>query len=96
MPTNYYPNKTVDELKTILDSLQKRASTGVVFFTTAAGTQTQRSFQGSGPVDREIRRVLYALFVIEPENWDNPYAGRIRRTRPNYIADPGQTTVTLP
>jgi len=84
MPVNYYPQKTAEELLAILDSLQKRASTGVVAMTTAAGMQHQRSFQNGGPVDREIRRVLYALWKLDPEEYENPYAQRIRRTRARY------------
>lgn len=84
MPVNYYPQKSAEELLAILDSLQKRASTGVVAMTSAAGLQQQRSFQNGGPVDREIRRVLYSLWKLDPENYDNPYASRIRRTRASY------------
>lgn len=87
MPVNYYPQKSADELLAILTSLQKRASEGVVFFTTGAGLQQQRSFQGSARVETEIRRVLYSLFVVDPDTYDNPYAGRIRRTRPHYTGD---------
>jgi hypothetical protein len=84
MPVNYYPQKTAAELLVLLDSLQKRATTGAVAMTTALGQQTMRSFQGSGPVDREIRRVLYALWKLDPDEYDNPYAERIRRTRARY------------
>jgi hypothetical protein len=84
MPVNYYPQKTEDELVTILESLQKRASEGVVYFTTVAGLQNQRSFQGSARVEVEIRRVLYSLFLLNPGTYANPYLQRIRRTRARY------------
>src|SRR6266516_2786075 len=96
MPVNYYPQKSADELLSILDSLQKRASTGVVAMTSAAGFQQQRSFQNGGPVDREIRRVLYSLWKLDPDTYDNPYNSRVRRVRAAYTADPGATITTLP
>ena len=83
MPVNYYPQKTEEELLVLLDALQKRGTTGFVFQTSAAGLQQIRSYQNSGPVSVEIRRVLYALHKINPE-FDNPYAQRVRRTRANY------------
>ncbi len=86
--TNFYPQKTADELLAILDSLQKRATTGVVIQNSAAGVQTIRSFQNSGPVSVEIRRVLYSLFVLLPETYPNPYAQRITRVRPHYTIQP--------
>ncbi len=87
MPVNYYPQKTVEELLALLDSLQKRATQGVVYFTTVAGLQSQRSFQGSAPVAVEIRRVLYSLWKLAPDTYDNPHAQRIRRTRTKYTGD---------
>ena len=87
MPVNYYPQKTEDELLVALESLQKRTTEGAVFFTTAAGLQSQRSFQGSSPVSVEIRRVLYSLHKLNPGTYENPYAQRVRRTRPSYTAE---------
>ncbi len=84
MPINYYPQRTTEELLVILDSLQKRTTQGAVFYTTAAGLQQQRSFQGSSPVHVEIRRVLYALWKLDSEAYENPYAQRIRKTRARY------------
>jgi len=84
MPVDYYPQKSVDELLAILDAVQKRASTGVVFFTTAAGVQNQRSFQGASPTAVEIRRILYSLFLRDSVTYANPYASRTRRTRARY------------
>jgi hypothetical protein len=98
MPVNYYPQKSADELLVMLDALQKRATTGFVSQTSAAGLQQIRSFQNSGPVSVEIRRVLYSLWKLDPDTYENPYASRIRRTRPNYTAptkDPHQV-VLLP
>ena len=90
MPIDYYPQKSVEELLVILDSLQKRASTGLVYFSTVlGGTQSQKSFQGSSSTAVEIRRVLYSLFKRDPDNYPNPYASRIRKTRPHYMRDPG-------
>jgi len=90
MPVNYYVTKTEDELLVLLDSLQKRGTTGYVTQTSAAGLQQIRSFQNSGQVDREIRRVLYSLWKLNPSDYDNPYSQRIRRTRPNYTAPTAQ------
>jgi hypothetical protein len=90
MPVDYYPQKSVEELLGILDSLQKRASTGVVFFTTAAGIQNQRSFQNGNKVEVEIRRVLYSLHLRGAEGdeenpYPDPYLQRVRRTRAHYL-----------
>lgn len=87
MPVNYYIGKTEDELLVMLSDLQKRATSGVVFFTTGAGLQQQRSFTGSAPVAVEIRRVLYSLHKLDPDEYDNPYAGRVRVTRTRYTGD---------
>jgi len=84
VPVNYYVGKDEAELLVLLDAVQKRASIGSVFFVTSSGIQTQRSFQGSGPVDREIRRLLYALHLLSPGTYSDPYAVRIRRTRVRY------------
>jgi hypothetical protein len=81
---DFYPQKTVDELLVILASLQKRASEGVVYFTTVAGLQTQRTFQGAARTEVEIKRVLYSLSLRAPEAYENPYTQRIRRTRARY------------
>jgi hypothetical protein len=81
---NYYPQKTEQELLDILDSIQKRASTGVVAFYTAAGVQQQRSFQGAARPSTEILRILYSLHLLLPGTYADPYASRIRRTRASY------------
>lgn len=85
--TNYYAGRTEAELLVMLNDLQKRASSGVVFFTTGAGLQQQRSFQGSAPVDVERKRVLYSLHILKPDDYDNPYAGRKRIVRTKYTGD---------
>ncbi len=84
MPIDYYPNLAVDELLPKLTSLQKRATEGLVNFTTAAGIQSQKTFQGAGPVSVEIRRVLYSLHLKDSDTFKNPYAQRVRRTRALY------------
>jgi hypothetical protein len=86
VPVNYYPQKSAEELLVMLDALQKRATTGFVSQTSAAGLQQIRSFQNSGPVSVEIRRILYSLWKKDPETYSNPYSARIRRTRPNYTS----------
>lgn len=94
MPVNYYPQKTEAELLVILSDLQKRASSGALSMTAAAGLQQMKSWQGAAPVSVEIRRVLYSLWKVNPNAYENPYAQRVRRTRPSYTGDPG-TTITL-
>jgi len=84
MPVNYYVTKTEDELKVMLDALQKRTTTGFVSQTSAAGLQQIRSFQGGSRVEVEIKRVLYSLFVLLPGIYANPYTSRIRRTRARF------------
>ena len=85
MPIDYYPQKTEAELLLLLDALQKRASEGQVFFTTAIGMQSQRSFQGAARVEVEIRRVMYSLYRKGAFGFTtDPYAERIRKTRARY------------
>lgn len=84
MPCDYYSNKDEEELLAILDSVQKRQTTGVVAFYGAAGVQQQRSFQGGSRVEVEIRRLLYSLHLRAPGTYADPYAGRIRKTRASY------------
>lgn len=84
MPVNYYPQKTVAELLELLDSLQKRSTTGAPSFIIAAGMQQQRSFTNSAHVDNAIRRVLFSLYKLDPETYPNPYVERVRRTVANY------------
>src|SRR5881394_1781323 len=49
MPVNYYVGKTEDELLVMLDALQKRATTGFVSQTSAAGLQQIRSSRTAAP-----------------------------------------------
>ncbi len=66
----------------MLESLQKRDTDGVVFFTTGAGIQQQKGWQGADRVPVVILQVLYSLYLKGVGA--NPYAGRIRRTRARY------------
>lgn len=84
MPIDYYANKSAEELLVMLDALQKRATTGYISQTSAAGLQQIRSFQNSGPVSVEIRRIFYSLWKKDPATYSNPYASRIRKTRASY------------
>ena len=93
MPVDYYPNKSVQELTGILETLQKRQTQGAVTEVTAAGVMTRREL-GRGATmnartETEIKRVLYSLYLRAQgtdaaEDWPNPYAGIIRRTRVRY------------
>lgn len=83
--TNFYPNKTEDELVVLLTALQNRASQGHVYMTSGAGIQNVRSFAGAARVEVEIKRVLFSLFLLKPSTYQNPYAGRVRRTRARYL-----------
>lgn len=92
MPTDYYPNLSAAsaqpdgeaQLLALLESLQRRTTTGQVISTTYSGSTNLRGFQGSNRVEVEIRRVLYSLSVIDSAKYPDPYASRIRRTRANY------------
>lgn len=85
MPVNYYIGRTEDELLEMLKAAQQRGTTGTPSFTSfAAGMQTQRSFQNSDSIELTIRRILYALHVLNPSEYDNPELSRVRRTTANY------------
>lgn len=82
---NKFHGQTEDELITLRDSLIKRSTTGVISMTTGAGLQQMRSWQGSAPVDVEIKRVYYALFLLNPDAYPNPYAAQVKASVPKYL-----------
>jgi hypothetical protein len=85
VPTNYYPQKTRTELEALLSALQDRASQGQVYMSGGSGMpQIVRGYTGAARVEVEIKRVLYSLFLLQPNIYDDPYASRIRRTRTRY------------
>lgn len=85
MAIDYYPNKSEEELLSLLESLQNRQVKGAVTEVNAAGVRTVKEVgSGNSRVEVEIRRVLYSLFVRNPKDYDDPYASRIRRTLPRY------------
>jgi hypothetical protein len=86
MPVNYYPNKTLVELRDILTRLQDRQLKGGITQVAAAGVNTVRSFDKSSKTEQEILRVRYALFLKDPTHWANPYGEKITRTRAWYTA----------
>jgi hypothetical protein len=91
MPVDYYPNKSIADLKSILDALQARQTGGAITEVNAAGVRMVRDLGGSGNsrVEVEILRVRYSLYrralgTEEAQNFANPYPERIRRTRARY------------
>jgi hypothetical protein len=94
MPTDYYPNKSQEELITILNGLQQRQLKGGITEVSAAGVRTTRDFGRnalmSSRVSTEILRVLYSLHLGEVvaagqvAQWPDPYAGKVTRTRARY------------
>lgn len=95
MPIDYYPQKRIEELTTILNRLQGRQLNGAITDATAAGVRVARaqgSSSGNSKTEIEIQRVLYSLYLRakdtdEAINWPNPYASRVTRTRAYYRAD---------
>lgn len=85
MPYNEYPNLTEDELVELLQSVQRRETTGELNFVTTLGTQMSKTFVNGQPTEVIKRKILYALHLLNPAVYDNPYAGRIRRTHPLYV-----------
>jgi hypothetical protein len=94
MPVDYYPNKSIEELRVILGKLQGRQVNGAIIGATAAGVSTTRahgSGAGNSRTEVEMLRVLYSLHLRaaggeEAANYPNPYRGRITRTRAAYVA----------
>lgn len=58
------------------EALQRRPTIGQVYMTTYGGDQQIRKLEGNPKV--WLNRVEYAGFLLY--GWDNPYAGRVRRT----------------
>ena len=92
MPVDYYPNKSLEDLTALLNSLQSRQVKGSIVEVSVAGVRTVRQPGGSGTsrTETEILRVLYSMHLRAAgstqlaEKYPNPYAGRIRRTRARY------------
>lgn len=90
MPVDYYPNKSIEELLSMLEKLQKRQTEGTLTEVSAAGVRTVKTVTpGNSMVETEILRVLYSLHLRaagneEEDKYPNPYASRIRRTRARY------------
>ncbi len=86
MPVNYFPNATEAELLACAQSLQRRLTVGeVAYVTMPGGGQMQRTLQNTPQADLMLLRVLFSLHLKNPTEYDNPYAGRVRRTLPNYV-----------
>ena len=85
MPLDYYPQKSVDELLSLLATVQRRATGGAITMTQAAGVQMQRSVTGSPSASLEMRRLLYSLYRRDPVTYTDPYIDRVRRTMPSYV-----------
>ena len=84
MPVDYYPQLSEEQLLVMLTSLQNRGTTGEVVFTTFAGVQTQKTFEGGERVGLSMRRVLYSLHLRNSAAYENPYTQRVRVTLPTY------------
>ncbi len=90
MPVDYYPNKSIGELQTILATLQDRQTKGALVEVAAGGVKSMRQVGRSGDArtETEILRVLYSLYLRDSANggntYANPYANRVRRTVPSY------------
>lgn len=85
MPVDYYPQKSVEELTSLLETLQNRQTKGAITEVVAAGVKTSREVgMGNSRVEKEILRVLYSMHLRDPDTYDDPYASRIRRTRARY------------
>jgi len=96
MPVNLYPNATEAELLALAESLQRRLTVGEVqFVTVAGGGQMSRGYQNTRQAKTELMAVLYALFKKNPATYENPYAQRIRVTRPSYNPSGGQQFPTI-
>ena len=93
MPVDYYPNKSIEELTAMLTTLQERQLKGTITQVSAAGVSTIRELGRNATMnartETEIKRVLYSLFLRaagteNAQDWPNPYASMIRRTRARY------------
>jgi len=91
VPIDYYPNKSLEDLQTILSGLQDRQTVGFLSHASASGVMMSRTMThaGTSKVETEILRVLWSMHVRaqstpEAKNYPNPYAQKIRRTRPRY------------
>jgi len=90
---DYYPQKSMEELIGLLESLQNRQVKGAITEVSAAGVRTTRDVGSNGSTnsrtETEILRVLYSIHLRaasgpEAARWPDPYASRIRRTRARY------------
>lgn len=85
MPVNLYPNGTEEELLAMAEAIQRFLTTGeITFVTLPGGGQMQRQMSQRDAKTR-LMEVLYALHKINPNDYENPYAQRVRVTRPHYV-----------
>jgi hypothetical protein len=90
VPIDYYPQKSLSELKVLLESLQSRLAKGAITEVSAAGVRTVRQPPiGGSDSDIQIKRVLYSLYLralgtSEEPTWTNPYSQSLRRVRVRY------------
>jgi hypothetical protein len=88
MPVNYYPNKSVEDLLILLDQVQRRQTSGATITeTSAAGIRIVKTVgAGNSRPEVELRRILYSLWLADPNTYANPYAARNRRVRTRYLS----------
>ena len=86
MPRNFYKGWTLDELLTERKALQQRLTTGQLSEVSAAGVRTAYDHSGANAsAEQNLLRVEYALWLMEPDNFTNPYTEIQTRTRPVFF-----------
>ena len=89
MPRNFFAGWNLGELLDERRAIQERLSTGSITETSVAGVRTV--YSNISDARNALTRVEYALFLLDPDEYDNPYESVVTRTRPEFHTMGGVT-----
>lgn len=82
MPRNFFQGWTLQELLDERRAIQERISSGAITEASVAGVRTV--YKHESDARDALTRIEYALFLLDPDEYDNPYSGVVTRTRPLF------------
>lgn len=85
MARNIYPGKTISELLPIRERIMEARTGGsIVSVGISAGIRNDFAPMKRADLDIALLEVDYALFLLEPETYSNPYAGKTMKISTVY------------
>jgi hypothetical protein len=82
VPRNFFAGWTLGELLDERRAIQERLSTGAITEASVAGVRTV--YKHESDARDALNRVEYALYLLDPDEYDNPYASVVTQTRPAF------------